>query len=764
MRRQLCAFSVAFVFAANANPCIFDFGTKDSPLYPGAVRITEAGGEKAKWCFDGAKSSVNPVTREWNENKSSGRKTPPQVYLNALTCDYVISGAKLELTLQNLTAGDYRLLLLCGRAGGRSEQVWDITAHAGTNSVSATFAGPYELRTLQLNATATEDGLSIGFQSRSRWLVNAIIAVPVSEWNNSPKNLIEPLLAECMTLPPEEMAKWKETPRFDATPEPKWTETQKKEGIAVYTRPWVEPVWPNHFPRQHELDAPVRAFVSQGEYEPLTFTLYPLRDFHNADIRVDEDLVCTTGGKQARFDAANIDVRFVRYMNVRPNYNTYYTFYRAPDVLVPWRSQPLKKGENLCLWLTVHVGFGQPAGLYTGQLSVAADHVHLRIPLFLRVLPIMLQKDQSLIYGQYYHHPFRNIDNAPDDFSRSWWQHKAEAEHVDMREHGQNTVVLSLGGYWKENRWVYAFDRLQREIDLARSVGFDKPLVCSFPCGALYDKYMKAGMGSHLSQIRMPPDAFFEELTKMVQSIEKEARRRQWPELLYYPVDEPSTSPESVTFMTRVMAAIKKVPKVRTYITADPEHEQFVSLRPFVDIWCCQPFSLGRAAIMADMKARGVEYWCYPNHISGENDHTPTTGARMTYGFGFWQSGYRCLIPWIYQSIGGDQWNYLDSSSSDFFNRTDDDGAPIPVMLWEAYREGIDDHRYVTTLENAISLAAETGHREAAAKARATLDQILAAMDVQTKYKDEGLWSAATFDAWRWAVAEQILVLQKLLE
>jgi hypothetical protein len=377
----------------------------------------------------------------------------------------------------------------------------------------------------------------------------------------------------------------------------------------------------------------------------------------------------------------------------------------------------------------------------------------LNIPLALRVLPITVQKDRSLVYGMYYRHPLRNIDHAPDSFSRAWWQRKAESEHADMREHGMNTVVLGLGGYWKENRWVYDFDRLQRDIDLARSVGFDKPVVCSFPCEGLYRKYMKAGMGSHLSLVKMPPDAFFDELTGMVQAIETEARRRQWPELLYYPVDEPSTTAESVAFMTRVLAAIKKVPHVRTYITADPEHEQFAPLRPHIDVWCCQPFSLGRESVLADMKARGVEYWCYPNHISGENDHTPTLGARMTYGFGFWQSGYRCLIPWIYQADIGDPWNYLDGSAQDFFNRTA-----------EAYREGIDDHRYLFTLENTIARAEAAGLSEDAAQARAVIERLKASLEVQPKYKNDGLWSAETFNAWRWALAEQIMRLQTVLD
>ena len=119
-----------------------------------------------------------------------------------------------------------------------------------------------------------------------------------------------------------------------------------------------------------------------------------------------------------------------------------------------------------------------------------------------------------------------------------------------MREHGMNTVVLGLGGYWKDERWHYYFDQLQHKINLYRKVGFDKPIVCHFPCGSLYHKYMKAGMGSHLRLLKMPPDEFFKELTDMVQEIENEARRRQWPELLYYPIDEPSTAPISVEFMT----------------------------------------------------------------------------------------------------------------------------------------------------------------------------------------------------------------------
>ena len=85
------------------------------------------------------------------------------------------------------------------------------------------------------------------------------------------------------------------------------------------------------------------------------------------------------------------------------------------------------------------------------------------------------------------------------------------------------------------------------------------------------------------------------------------------------------------------------------------------------------------------------------------------------------------------------------------------------MTLWEAYREGIDDHRYVFTLETAIARARAAGHADAVGRAQAVIDQMATSLAVQPKYKDENLWSAEAFDAWRWSLAEQIVSLQKLL-
>jgi len=261
------------------------------------------------------------------------------------------------------------------------------------------------------------------------------------------------------------------------------------------------------------------------------------------------------------------------------------------------------------------------------------------------------------------------------------------------------------------------------------------------------------------------PQSFFEEVTKMVQAIERERRARRWPEFLYYPIDEPSTQTASVQFMVGVMKAIKRVPGVRSYVTADPSHEQFEPMWPYVDVWCCQPFVFDHDTIRRLSQQRNIEFWCYPNHISGENDHTPVRGARMTWGFGFWKSGFRTLIPWIYQASVGDPWNYLDGSAMDFMNRSTPDGEPVPVMLWEAFREGIDDGRYLYTLQQLVAEAHAKGGAaaQAADQAEREVQWLWDSIAVQEKYKYDGLWAGREFDARRWLLALEILHVQEAM-
>jgi len=295
-----------------------------------------------------------------------------------------------------------------------------------------------------------------------------------------------------------------------------------------------------------------------------------------------------------------------------------------------------------------------------------------------------------------------------------------------------------------------------------------KPMAVEFPVSWWYSVLInKHGMGNHMRLVTSEvPQSFFDEVTKMVEAIEREKKNYHWPEFLYYPIDEPSGHAAAVQFMVNVMKAIKRVPGVRTYVTADPSEDSFNPMWPYVDVWCCQPFVFGYEKIRRLSREKHVEFWCYPNHISGENDHTPVKGARMTWGFGFWKSGFRTLIPWIYQADIGDPWNYLDGSSMDFGVRSTPDGEPIPVALWEAFREGIDDGRYLYTLQQLVIEGKQRGGGAAvlAGAAEKELKFVWDSIVPQEKYQYDDLWNGLDFDAYRWLLARKILDLQEALK
>ncbi|MBT3378661.1 MAG: hypothetical protein HN742_33260 [Lentisphaerae bacterium] len=777
-RISACAlvFLTSAVGALFAAPTVMlDFGNEKSAVAEAFSAVTPASNWSAGgswgWLQSGdvaaAIQAVDaPVDPTPKLNPHSNRQNRPGVYTNALSQDHVESGDPVDFRV-TVPVGEYRAWFVVGASGpGRSsrnrDRVWDIHIASGKAEVDATFAGMYETRVLTMDVVS--DGtVDFALSTRNRWLLNALVLAPVGDWEAVHGDVLSRYEQDIYQLPQELLETWKHRPHIDETPVPALSVAERERGLVAYHRSYLSCIWPNTVPLRREIDREVRAFATLGEYEPITFTVLPLRDFPNVRVTF-SDLASAGGGKIL---ATSIDVRTVKYMWVKPNYTADGIYYRAPDVLMP-HTAPLQltDGENLRVWATLRVDPKTPDGVYAGQATISSDGVPVHtVGIRVRVVPIVLEKDETLTYALYYRHPYDNASRAPDAFSRRWFRRRAELEHRDLVAHGMNGITLNC---WapapKDGKWQFTFARLAEKIDLLRDHGMRRPLPVSIPTFATYRKYIDTPIGSHLRGVKVPPQPFFDTITQMVEKIEAERKVRQWPELLYYPVDEPSTSPDSVALMTAVLKAIKRVPGVRTYVTADPAHEQFEPMRPYIDIWCCQPFNPDYEAVVADMEARpGVEYWCYPNHVNGENDHTPVTGSRMTYGFGLWRSGFRTLIPWIYKSEGGNPWNYLDSTYMDFFNRTADDGSPIPVAMYEAYREGIDDGRYITTLQRWIERAKTAGRDDLARKAEADLAYIWDSIDVQIKYKYDGMWDPSAFDVYRWILGQRILELQGAL-
>ena len=754
-----------------AKTFLFDMGTATSEVRNGFLPVT-AKTAYSKEIGYGWKSTTGlrehhtAYDREWKYNEGRGSKQPPPLYTNEITCDTIYSTQSNEF-LVDLEPGDYTVYLLCGRSSGSTRDYHDFDITVGDATTTVKIPGPYRFEKRVLRTTVRGGQLAIQFVPKSDWLAAAILVFPTSDEQSVRKDFLDALEREVEFLPPDVAEQWKETVHVDDRPAPEYRQLDRDRGYALFARHYCDVIYPNTVPRQSELDPQLKLFASLGEYEPVTFTVVPFKDLSHArvtatDLRSGDSVIPST----------SLEIRSVRYMLVRPNYSSFFSYHIAPDVLERCDSLELENGRNQRFWITLRVPDDASPGTYEGKLVFHAAGVPSSdVPLKVRVLPIRLRKNPDHIYGMYYRDPLSQVNEGNTPVANEYFERKAELERQDMVAHGMNSHISSVTGLVRDDdgRWTMDGTETERRIALDRKYGLaTKPLVVSLPVTWWYSRLVdRKGTGSHLRLVRPDiPDSFFDEVTKMVEAVEKEKKKYEWPEFLYYPVDEPGRHEPAVAFMVNVLRAIKRVPGVRTYVTADPTHEQFAPMWPYVDVWCCQPFVLGHEMIRQLSQEKQIEFWCYPNHISGENDHTPVRGARMTWGFGFWKSGFRTLIPWIYQASIGDPWNYLDGTSMDFFNRSAPDGAPIPVTMWEASREGIDDGRYLYTLESLVAQGKKQGGDVArvAIEVEKELTFLWNSIVVQEKYKYDGLWSGADFDAYRWLLASQILRLQEIVK
>lgn len=761
MRRLGIAALILAPCWAVAAPQIFDFGTGNSGLWEGAVRVTEAGAYDSAtghgWKTTEGLRAVAKAYRERTENRSRGVTEPPPIWTNPITEDAVI-GDRANAFQVHVGPGEHDIYCVFGTSDPTSRaQLFDFSVRVGGQERRVQIAGCYQFRTARFRGRGGSGPLAVEFDPKGKWVISAILVWPTAEAATVEKDIIRPFEEWTFRMPPEEWAGWREEPAPDPGPPHEPGDADKRRGFTVFSRPYLECVYPGTNPRPGECDPILRLFATPGEYEPASFIIRPLRDLKGARVNA---------GPIGPVPASGIDVRHVRYMLARPNYTVAGRYREVPDVLERFDALDLRAGRNERIWLTLRIPEDAKPGLYRGQVSLQCEGTDAKVPVELRVLPIRLREDPSKIYGIYYRHPIDLAYEAKDDASKAHFRRRAEMEHRDMVAHGTRNVVLSIYTPPADasGNFDFRWEPLAEKLALWKTHGFVGPVVMGINTDGVYEKHMKGRYGSHLRGVMGPPPAFSDEITRMVRAIEAERSARGWPEFLYYPVDEPGTGSAEVAFMVTVLKACKAA-GARTYSTADPTTEAFAPMRPHVDVWCTQPFAPDRETVIADTKARRVEYWCYPNHVNGENDHTPVTGARMTYGFGFWRSGFRALIPWIYSSSTGDPFNYLDGFAQDFFNRSEPDGSPMPVVLWEAYREGYDDYRYIFTLEQLIAEARAKGGQaaRAASGAERELGATWDAIRVQEKYKHDGLWSPAEFDVYRWIIARQILAIQEAI-
>jgi len=536
----------------------------------------------------------------------------------------------------------------------------------------------------------------------------------------------------------------------EAAPEPGFTEAEAERGYLLFQRPITENIYPNSRPLAHErLDALV-GFGTPGEFEPVTFALYPKRPLQNLKVRVS-----ALSSPAGQIPLESIDVRLAAYWNIgHPAYTTLKTYRRVAELLERVTVHSSPAGECQRYWLTVHVPSDAKPGLYHGTVRVWDDGFGqaVEIPLAFRVLAFPLLKDPRKRSSAYFYTLNKALYKGRD---AAFIRRAADKDYQAMIDYGLD-MLPTLYLRCEDGQRITLADADEMERMLAVGLRGPAPVTADNVIARIYRETTPGGMSANHWRVNpLPPPEFYERVTSLFRTFENERKAKGWPEFVCCPIDE--VDPSCKEFGARVYAAVKAA-GLRTYATKDPIGADAADYAPQLDVWCSQPYSMPYDRIVAQNR---YDFWCYPNHNAGEikDRLTMCKGGRMTYGFGFWRSGYSTLIPWHWcWPSEPDPFDYLRGRFSGCGQRVDDEGEVIPAIYWACFREGNDDARYLYTLQQAIVERDASKDRACIAavrEGRRLIEEVWGAIRVQPKYLAEGMWPSEEFDAFRWRLAAQ---------
>jgi hypothetical protein len=324
----------------------------------------------------------------------------------------------------------------------------------------------------------------------------------------------------------------------------------------------------------------------------------------------------------------------------------------------------LSPNTNKQIWATVYVPTTTAPGTYTGQLLVQSDRTPIGvIDVNLNVLPFTLAPPK-ITYNIYYRGKLDPIKASIGSEFKNQTQMLAELN--DLKKHG-----ISNPSFYQPS---YNAAMAREALNLRKQVGMTG--------------------GGPLYNLGLPMQETIPNLTRIVPQVISWAKEYGFDGAYLYGVDEAKgaalTAQRERWDLIRGMGG--KLMAAGYTGTID-----YVGNKLDLFVHAHKP-----SAAEADRwHAIGRKISNYANPQSGPE--SPFL-FRLNYGLVLWANNYDGAMPYAYQHCFGSCWSDIDHKTYRDHNLTypTADGV-IDTIAWEGFREGIDDVRYITTLERLIA-------------------------------------------------------------
>jgi len=569
---------------------------------------------------------------------------------------------------------------------------------------------------------ARNDGLNITVKGGG--VINAMIVAPVKQWRD-----LQEICGGIAVDPGYTGSKNSFTKEGQSTHHDKSAlgSGDGEQGYLCYvTSPQLR-IFPETTPCPEQVKDMIEAAATPDEFETACFAVYGMKDV--ADLKVTlNDLKSSSGDV---FPARNIDLRVVRCWPQRSGHKgSAKTWSVVPELLEPFTPQDIPAETSRQFWLTFHVPEKASPGLYKGDIDLKANNLpDKKMQIEFQVYPFTLKETGEEFFAMYHggRAPFCTDPNPK-------LREQDMLQLRDMRQHGMNSVILSFSSSW------LSFPEVAEKLTY---------------CNRLLDE-----VGFPKRPIPLHHEGMTPELAAQIRDLVKKENLR---EILFYPVDEPFN--KKLDRAVKMYKEIKKVPGIRTYSTVTQNDVDTLGDDLDVRTYTITDYAKFEPdRIREECRNGGKSFWWYSNAAREYPD-----AVRFKAGYFYWKTGAKGQAYWAYANYQDDAFNDFDKGGNDHCVVHFKGGKLYSTIQWEAIREGLDDFKYIHTLEELIRKnGAEKP--EACAKAQRLLDEIKADTVVDLKeYKKhfgeeiavhiKSFWPPERYDLYRQKIAERIIGL-----
>jgi len=349
---------------------------------------------------------------------------------------------------------------------------------------------------------------------------------------------------------------------------------------------------------------------------------------------------------------------------------------RDADQLQP---SEITENSNKQYWITAHVPEDARSGKYLGTISIAntQGRALAKIDYEINVLPFQLI-NPSIEYSIYYRGKL--APRSPTVSSEFKSEEQLKAELQDMRDHGViNPTVYQR--YRPKGELVPTSIHESQEL-LRRYLAIRSELNMTNTALYYLGRQIDSDSPGNLKQLEVD-----------IPDLQKMKSEYSFTELFLYGKDEARGK--------ELLDGKKAREKVRTLgakVFSAGYQGHFEVMGQLTDILVLH----GLPILQEASKFHRIGHKIYSYHNPQTGPENPAL-FRTRYGVRLWQADFDGAMIYAYQHSMGSIWNDFDHVKyRDHVLAYPTSNGVIDTIAWEGLREGIDDVRYLSTLENLI--------------------------------------------------------------